>query len=65
MASSSIERARILALRAHAYLSTARLMLALALDGAPAEPLAAQLRSIEAELIAAQEAVQAIVGMQP
>jgi hypothetical protein len=62
MANSIIERARLLALRANASLAIARLMLDMVLEGAPESFIATELRSIQAELTKAQEAVQAIAG---
>jgi hypothetical protein len=53
---------RTLALRANVHLGTARLLLDLALDGKPPEPLAGRLRSIEGEVHAAQDLVREIAG---
>ena len=62
MATTIIERARLLALRAHAHLATARLRLDMVLDGAPESFISTELRSVQAELTSAQEAVQAIMA---
>jgi len=66
MVESILSRMRALALRAAAHLATARLIVDLTLDSEPLPDAAiGQLHSVQAELIAAQEAVQAIVGAQP
>jgi hypothetical protein len=54
---------RVLALRANFHLGTARILLDLVLDGPLSEPLGQQLRSLAAELGAAQEAVRSIAGV--
>jgi hypothetical protein len=42
------------------HLGTARLLLDLALDGEPPEPLAAKLRTVEGEVVAAQDLVRSV-----
>jgi hypothetical protein len=51
---------RVLALRANVHLGAARILLDLALDRAPPEPLAAQLRGLEGEVTTAQGIVRSI-----
>ena len=51
---------RGLAARALVHLGTARLLLDLALDAAPPEPIAGQVRGIEGEVKAAQDLVRQV-----
>jgi hypothetical protein len=56
---------RALAARALVHLGTARLLLDLALDEAPPEPIAGRVRGIEGEVHAAQDLVREIAGVTP
>jgi len=45
------------------HLGTARLLLDLAIDTAPPEPLAGKLRSVEGEVTAAQDLVRSVAAV--
>jgi hypothetical protein len=55
----------VLALRANVHLGNARLLIDLALDGKPPEPLATHLRNVETEVVTAQDHVRSIAEVAP
>jgi hypothetical protein len=56
---------RALALRANFYLGSARLLIDLAMEAEPPPALAASLRSIQIDVLAAQDCVRSIAGVAP
>ena len=65
MANANSKPWRALAARALVHLGTARLLLDLAIDGQPPEPLAGKLRSVEEEVHAAQDLMRDLAGGAP